>query len=574
VFSGVIGRKKGRNRMKKIFVYTAILVGLTSLLCLYCTKNIAGGTEVGNPSVSAMLYEPDGKTPAVGAKVYFFRFGTDPRTGLSAAVDSAVTNTDGNYSATLDTGTYNILASKGNNATFQDSIRAIKDSTVHPPADTIEAPGSISGRVALEGTDDPRTVFVLFMGTNTFTTVVDTLGNFTQAGLAKGKYRVKLLSTLDNYKPMDTGFVVKAGVDSVILEPIRLEFTGIPVPKNLKVSYDTLKQLVTLTWDKADTALVKSYNVYRRNVDSNTVFTRINPAPVKDTVYRDSTGVQDQTYEYSIAAVNMNLTEGTKSALIVTKIVSAFELFKTIPLKGNDPFRLALSKDTLLFVAFRADTIIKVYNLNGDSIRAFGKGQFSQPYGIALNSKGNVFIADPSGKIIKFGVDGTKQSDWLINSPTDIAIDQNDQIYVLYENSIRIAKLDSLGTKQDSITLNGQVGRLILDAQGSLYIVEPTSLTVRIYDSNLALKNTLQNIPSSMLKAIDLKGNLYFQKFGTVGQSSVDYVHVLSQSGALVAVWGYFNSLTDLRILNSSIYLLNYNETPWQAQVQIFKAHF
>ena len=559
--------------MKKQLLVAAILLVLTSLIFLHCTKNIAGGTEVGNPSVSAMLYEPDG-TPAKNATVYFYRFGTDPRTGLAAAVFSTTTNANGNYTALLDSGVYNILASKNNTATFQDSIKVFNDSTIRPPSDTLKAYGSISGKVLLQGTDDPRTVFVLFMGTNLFTMVQDSLGNFTAPGMAKGKYKVRLLSILDDYKPMDTSFVIKAGVDSVIPEPIRLQFTGIPVPQELRIQYDTLKQIVTLMWSKTDSALVKSYNVYRRNIDSNTVAVRINASPVADTVYRDSTGVQAQTYEYSIAAVNKNGTEGTKSASAVVKIVSAFEFLKTIPLGGNDPFRFVLSKDSLLFVAFRTDKIIKVYNQNGDSIRAFGQGQFNQPYGIALDSKGNIFVADPVGKIIKFTKNGTKQADWLFDSPTDVAVDQNDKIYMLYANSQRIARLDSLGSKQDSIILTSQAGRLILDAQGNLHVVDPTSLSVKTYGSNFAVQNTLQNIPSNMLKAIDTNGNLYFQKYGTVGQSSVDYVNVISQVGAPVATWGYFMSLTDLRVSNNSIYLLNYNENPWYPQLQIFKAHF
>ena len=108
-------------------------------------------------------------------------------------------------------------------------------------------------------------------------------------------------------------------------------FLGIPTPKNVGLGYDTMNQIVTLKWSKADTSLVSSYNVYRRNVDSNTVMTRINMSPVTDTVYHDSTGVQDKTYEYHVVAVDRNASEGTKSAGMTISFLAAYFVTDSIP---------------------------------------------------------------------------------------------------------------------------------------------------------------------------------------------------------------------------------------------------
>jgi hypothetical protein len=89
---------------------------------------------------------------------------------------------------------------------------------------------------------------------------------------------------------------------------------GIPIPWGLWISYDTLKQIATLRWFKEDTNIVKSYNIYERDVDSNTVLTRINASPVIDTIYYDSTGISGITYEYRVAAVDSSGHEGVKSA--------------------------------------------------------------------------------------------------------------------------------------------------------------------------------------------------------------------------------------------------------------------
>ncbi len=122
-----------------------------AVLCLTlpfmaCVKNIAGGsTETTNPAVSAMLYNPGG-SPAAHAKVRFYPINYNPRTGglaktLAAVVDSTTTDASGNYTAKLDTGTYNVLAAGDSGVVYQDSITVVKDSTRSPARGHAESAG-------------------------------------------------------------------------------------------------------------------------------------------------------------------------------------------------------------------------------------------------------------------------------------------------------------------------------------------------------------------------------------------------------------------------------------------------
>jgi len=56
----------------------------------------------------------------------------------TASADSATTDSTGNYSVKLDTGTYNVLASGDSGVVYQDSITVTKDSAIRPPADTLK----------------------------------------------------------------------------------------------------------------------------------------------------------------------------------------------------------------------------------------------------------------------------------------------------------------------------------------------------------------------------------------------------------------------------------------------------
>ncbi len=298
------------------FVFLAFLA-----VCLFlfatCSNNVAGNkTKPENPSVTTMLYNPGG-SPAAHAKIKFYPVNYNPRTGglsktLSTTVDSTTTDASGNYSVKLDSGTYNVLATGDSGVVYQDSISVAKDSTIHPPADTLKAPGGLRGRVRLQPGDDARTVFILFLGTSTFGTPDDSTGKFTIANMAQGTYKVRILTTLDAYVPKDTVLSVTAGMVDSLTHDIVLQFTGVPGPTGLTVSYDTLRQTAILAWTGADTSLIAGYNVYRAIKGQN--FSLITQTPLVETVstYHDSTVSVGSTYAYRVVSWRASGEESPK----------------------------------------------------------------------------------------------------------------------------------------------------------------------------------------------------------------------------------------------------------------------
>jgi formylglycine-generating enzyme len=283
-----------------------------SLLFLKCANLMGGSTETSS-RVSSMLYNPGG-SPAANAKVCFYRHDNDPRPGQGpGATDSTFTDTNGNYAVALDTGTYNVLANSDSGLAFQGSIRASGGSHVNPPACTLKTPGTLHGVVQLQPGDDSRTVFILFLGTHFYTTPDDAAGNFSTEPMAGGKYRVRILTTLPDYQVMDTSFNIKAGKDSVLADTIRLKYTGILTPKNLKVSFDTLHQTVDLSWDMPDTSLLSGYNVYRSIKGQNFSLVTQTPLPKTQTTYYDTGLTVGTVYEYRVVS---RTTAGIESKMV------------------------------------------------------------------------------------------------------------------------------------------------------------------------------------------------------------------------------------------------------------------
>jgi PKD domain len=298
----------------------SLLAITTFLPFITCTHGPTAGTGTETENVAAVLYNPGGSTAAF-ATVHFFKSGSDPRNN---SVDSAETDTHGNYAVKLDTGTYNLIAHGDSGMVFRDSIKVLKGETAKPPADTLKVPGSIKGIVQLQPGDDSRTVFILFMGTHTFTLPDDDTGHFTTDYMAAGSYSVRILTTMPNYAVLDTTFTVTAGTENVLAEPIVLQYTGIPTPTGLAVSYDTLNGIAMLKWNKINSLNVSGYIVYRNDSSATLPVEISGNSALSDTFYNDrifSVDANDTStlvYQYRIKTQDTNANVGNNFSQPVT----------------------------------------------------------------------------------------------------------------------------------------------------------------------------------------------------------------------------------------------------------------
>ncbi len=277
------------NRTVKVTMAGMLFVNFMLLSCMNLNS---GGTETGDARtarVAGVLYNPGGSR-ATHAMVKVFRWNRSPRDN---DVIYAMTSTDENGVYRFDSlpsDTFNMLGSGDSGLSYLDSIVVnADDSSTKLPADTLKAAGSIRGSIKLMDGEDPRTVLILFMGTNTWTTPDDSSGSFTVANLAEGGYRIRFLSTLDKYLPKDTVISVTAGEENVLSDPITLAYTttDLSSPASLSVFYDTLHGCAVLTWNPVASSDLAGYVVYRNDTFSS-IPERLNKNLVPDTFYIDT----------------------------------------------------------------------------------------------------------------------------------------------------------------------------------------------------------------------------------------------------------------------------------------------
>lgn len=489
----------------KIFVQMILVVSSLLIALITCSKDrVAGGdtSETGNAMIKGKIFNVTGH-PVKGAKIRLVPVEFDPHglhKTLAAAPESTVTDDSGKYSIdTLPAGIYNVLSDSGNNLAYTDSIIVVPDTSTTVD-DTIKAPGSLTGVIKMQAGDDARTCFIIVLGTYTFTAPNNAAGDFALANMAGGRYTVRILSTLDKYLPLDTSLSITAGLDSTLLDSIVLPLK-IPMPTGFKISYDTLKQIVTLSWDRMDPAKVKGYNVYRKRTDSAEVL--MNQAnPITDTFYVDSTGIQDSTYEYVVAAVSPANMEGTKSTVVGVKIVAAFRFSTRFDYQDGTPVNVA---------------------------------------DIECDQKGNIYVLDKfrwdSTKVIRFDSSYTQDLAWgtkVLYGEPDLAIDSMGRAYLIKSGEGRIEVIANDGQPIDTFenagifTNSSLVGGRLSIVNGKLYVLD-VERNLKIFD-----------LGGSLLDSTVLP---YYGYFDVTASEEIllTYGHEvirLSIQGAILGKWG------------------------------------
>ncbi|MBN1308019.1 MAG: fibronectin type III domain-containing protein [Chitinispirillaceae bacterium] len=554
--------------------------------CILDPNADGSGSTTETARVVGKLYQPDGKTPAAGVRVAIRSRNTLADTsgfGLPKRMaDTATVTTDDSgkfsFDSTLDTGLYVIEADDGdNNVALIDSVKVGDSDSSVQVEDTLRPAGAITGIVYLSEGGDPRKVFIMAMGLDRFTRP-DGTGRFTFGNLAEAVYDLTLISSLDDYTVLEVPGVEVVSGGTRELDTLRLPFTGIPTVKGLKIEYDTMKQIVKLMWVRADTGLVSGYHIYRRNVNSNTVFSKVNTSLVTDTVYVDSSVSNDFNYEYRLKVVDKNANEGDFSTVVYVGIESRFHPIDSIPFNGSGWARVAVTDSGDLFVVEngsiqlydrKSKTAIVVWTMRG----AFGTVQQMR----VLDD--STLIIASSTQIGRLSLkDSTVSVLTTDTGITGMAL-KKDVVYYIAGNENPNARLCtfslSAGTKQTLITIADNFSALTSNEtyiQGlavsnsalvfgvSFFDLSSGSDSIRIITSNHDGSNikVIATLPgyTNQGPAFCFTGDsIFVSTHAPVSNSVVTRIRIINKDGMLLTSWENRNGSYDLvKIVGNKLY--------------------
>jgi len=222
-----------------------------------------------------------------------------------------------------------------------------------------------------------------------------------------------------------------------------------------------------------------------------------------------------------------------------------FELFWQMPQTDlGKPKGLSLDGDGNIVVVEPHYSRLNHHSADGKLLRQWGErgvseGQLAQPRAVAVNSRGEIYVAefggservqrfDPTGKVLlgAWGAPGDGPSQF--NRPEGIAVDRKDRVFVADSCNHRVQVFSSEGAYLRTFGRAGSgLGELSypydvkIDAEGRIYVCEFGNNRVQVFSEDGASLEAIghggsgpgeMNNPWGL--ALDSKGNLYVADSG------------------------------------------------------------
>jgi streptogramin lyase len=145
----------------------------------------------------------------------------------------------------------------------------------------------------------------------------------------------------------------------------------------------------------------------------------------------------------------------------------------------------------------------------------------SRPWGVAVGSAGNVYIADSkNNRVLKLPAGSTTPTELPftgLNEPAGVAVDSAGNVYITDIGNSRVLKLPAGSATQDVLPFTGlnKPFGVAVDSAGNIYITDANNRVVKL----AADSTTLTVLPFTGLSrpwgvAVDSAGNLYVTDWG------------------------------------------------------------
>jgi DNA-binding beta-propeller fold protein YncE len=211
-----------------------------------------------------------------------------------------------------------------------------------------------------------------------------------------------------------------------------------------------------------------------------------------------------------------------------------------------DPSAVAVAPSGAVYVLEKySNSVNRVqeFDVLGNLITAWGdygtgNGEFKHPQGIAVDSLGDVFVADTENdRIQEFTSSGGLITSWSASNPTGVAIDSSDVVYV--SGSGTISRFDTAGNPLTSWAVVGAVG-VAIDGSDNVWVTVGNA--IKEYD-NLGT-TPLGTFGSGVIAgaesiAIGAGGKAYVAEVGN-GSTIRGGIQRFSSGGATEIEWGQY----------------------------------
>ena len=221
----------------------------------------------------------------------------------------------------------------------------------------------------------------------------------------------------------------------------------------------------------------------------------------------------------------------------------------------SKPYGIAVDSKGRIFVADPPQSGVFVFDLENKKVEYRGVQQLKSPMGLAMDDNDRLFVSDSEQHVIfcfkpDGGVEGTFGADYLIK-PVGIALDLDNRfLYVVDSSANRIAVFDAdtykllrfFGRKSDATMAPGTFDRpsnVAVDAEGDVYVTDTFNDRIEVFDADgqfLRMWGKVGNVAGSFMrpKGIAVDGDGHIY----VVDSEFNNVQIFNSEGRTLVFFG------------------------------------
>jgi DNA-binding beta-propeller fold protein YncE len=198
--------------------------------------------------------------------------------------------------------------------------------------------------------------------------------------------------------------------------------------------------------------------------------------------------------------------------------VAASALTTLIPSPLLKPEGVAVDSAGNVYIADTGDNAIKEWNPATHALSILVSSGLSGPTGVAVDALGNVYIAEAGNNAIKEWNAGTKTVTTLVssglNNPEGLALDAAGNVYIADTGNSTIDEWNAQTQTVSSLVSSGLHGPVdvAVDTAGNVYIADVNDNVIREWNAATQTLGTLVTVTSvnnQYSLAVDASGNVY-----------------------------------------------------------------
>ncbi|AUC86356.1 hypothetical protein CW731_14190 [Polaribacter sp. ALD11] len=266
--------------------------------------------------------------------------------------------------------------------------------------------------------------------------------------------------------------------------------------------------------------------------EATQTFLSSNNPTVANLVSTPSTGTMVKWYATATGSTALENTDALSSGTYYVAQTTPLLTIETLGSDFSQPFGIALQSDGKILVADTDNNAIKLMDADGTNIQILGTG-FTKPRGIVVQPDGKILVADAGNNAIKrMDADGTNivTLNSTFNQPHGVALQSNGKILVADSYNSAIKRMDANGGNIETL------------GSGFSY---PYGITVQ-YDGEILVADAENNV----IKRMDANGdNIVTLGTGFIAPSGV----ALQSDGKILVVGSGSNPIKRMNADGSNI---------------------